>query len=168
MCFLAFYIAYINIRYIKHCMHTTRSIHFCLCVDDFGVKYINKDDIHHLITSLQKHYTISCDWSGKNYCGYQLEWHYYKGYVDLSMPKWIPKTLTKLSHSTPTKPQFSPHKWNTPQFGKNIQQPTPFDTAPHHPPQGKNRIQSIVGSLLYYGRALDSTILPALNDIAHQ
>ena len=33
---------------------------------------------------------------------------------------------------------------------------------------GIRKVQSIVGSLLYYARAIDSTILPALNDIGAQ
>ena len=28
--------------------HQHQPIHFCLCVDDFGVKYFNKEDVHHL------------------------------------------------------------------------------------------------------------------------
>ena len=31
--------------------HTTRRIIFCLCIDDFGIKYYNKDDAIHLITT---------------------------------------------------------------------------------------------------------------------
>ena len=30
--------------------HTTCRIVFCLCIDDFGIKYYNKDDALHLIT----------------------------------------------------------------------------------------------------------------------
>ena len=32
--------------------HKTRPTKFCLCVDDFGVKYFSKDDIHHLLDAL--------------------------------------------------------------------------------------------------------------------
>lgn len=38
----------------KHCMriwsHKTRKTKFCLCVDDFGIKYFNKSDADHLLT----------------------------------------------------------------------------------------------------------------------
>ena len=33
--------------------YTTRYIVFRLCIDDFGIKYYNKDDAIHLITTLQ-------------------------------------------------------------------------------------------------------------------
>ncbi len=34
--------------------HATLPTVFCLCVDDFGVKYYNKQDLNHLINSLLK------------------------------------------------------------------------------------------------------------------
>ena len=33
--------------------HKSRNVVFCLCVDDFGVKYYDKKDVHHLIQTLQ-------------------------------------------------------------------------------------------------------------------
>jgi len=35
--------------------HATRDITFCLVVDDFRIKYTNKDDLNHLLTALQQH-----------------------------------------------------------------------------------------------------------------
>ena len=32
--------------------HKTKNIKFCLCVDDFGIKYFNNDDAMYLITAL--------------------------------------------------------------------------------------------------------------------
>ena len=34
--------------------HDTCPIWFCLCVDDFGVKYTNKEDAQHLVDTLQQ------------------------------------------------------------------------------------------------------------------
>ncbi len=41
--------------------HNWRPISFTLVVDDFGVKYVNKDDVGHLISSLcwKKRYQLS-------------------------------------------------------------------------------------------------------------
>ena len=39
----------------------TRITKYCLCVDDFGVKYFTKDDANHLLYSLKNHYAISTD-----------------------------------------------------------------------------------------------------------
>ena len=49
--------------------HYPQPIVFCLCLDDFGIKYFDKKDVLHLITTLQKSYTLSTDWTGSNYCG---------------------------------------------------------------------------------------------------
>ena len=40
------------------------------------------------------------------------------------------------------------------------------DTLPILNPTGIKYVQSVVGSLLYYSRAVDLTMLPALNEIA--
>ena len=42
--------------------HKHRRIVFCLCVDDFGVKYYDKKhDVQHLINTLQRFYKVSID-----------------------------------------------------------------------------------------------------------
>ena len=43
-------------------------IQFFLCVDNFWIKYANKEDVNHLIEILKK-YKIPIDCKGKNYCG---------------------------------------------------------------------------------------------------
>ena len=53
--------------------HKTRPTKFCLCIDDFDVKYFDKTDINHLITSLQHNYKLSTDFTGRNYCGLTID-----------------------------------------------------------------------------------------------
>ena len=36
--------------------HATRRTKFCICVDDFGIKYFSKDDAQHLLDWIEKHY----------------------------------------------------------------------------------------------------------------
>ena len=81
--------------------HSTRPITFCLCVDDFGIKFENRVDAEHLLSSLRQFYSISTDWSGKNFCGLHLDWHYNEGYVDLSMPGYVDKVLLKFNTRPP-------------------------------------------------------------------
>ena len=66
--------------------HKTRKIKFCLCVDDFGVKYFTKDDANHLLDPLKKLLGISTDWEGRNYLGLTIYWNYIEEYVDILMP----------------------------------------------------------------------------------
>ena len=80
------------------------------------------------------------------------------------MPKFVKKTLSKLQHSPPLKPQHSPHDWIKPTFTSKPQLST-TDTSPLLPTSKISKIQSIAGSFLYYGRAVDPTILPAVNEI---
>ena len=89
--------------------HHTRPTKFCLCVDDFRVKYFSTDDLHHLIMALQTTFEISIDKTGDKYYGLQLKWNYPQGFVDVSMPTFIKSILEKLQHPPPSKPQHSPH-----------------------------------------------------------
>ena len=52
--------------------HKTCPISFTLVVNDFGVKYVNKADVEHLLESLQTRYKLTADWSGDLYCGITL------------------------------------------------------------------------------------------------
>jgi hypothetical protein len=54
--------------------HETRPISFTLVVDNFGVKYVNKEDVDHLIASIKTTYSLTEDWTGNLYCGIVLEW----------------------------------------------------------------------------------------------
>ena len=73
--------------------HKTKKIIFCLCVDDFGIKYFNKDDLRHFQDSLKDHFKSHTDWKGENYIGLDLNWNYSQGYVDISMPNYVDKIL---------------------------------------------------------------------------
>ena len=146
--------------------HKTRDIHFCLCVDDFGIKYTNESDKQHLLTTLAKYYTVTKDDSGTNYCGLTIDWHYDDGYVDISMPGYIQKVLHRYQHPQPSRAVNTPHEYNVPVYGKRVQYAPPEDTSPLLDSAGTKYIQGVVGSLLYYARAIDSTLLTALNEIS--
>ena len=135
-------------------------------MDDFGVKYFTEDDSQHLITNLKQSYDITIDWSGQHFYGLDIEWSYDKKYVDISIKNFVIKTLQRLQHIFPSKPQYAPHSWTVPNFGINRQYAKPPDTSPLLYKSGIKRIQSIVGSFLYYGRDIDNTSLVALNELA--
>ena len=145
--------------------HKTRKTIFCLCVDDFGVKYHNKNDIDHLIQTLEQHYKVSKDWAGHNYCGLTFSWHYEEGFVDVSMPGYIDKVLARYQHPKPIKPEYQPHKHAQPIYSSKPQM-APIDTSPLLDSKTTKRIQGIVGSLLYYARAIDNTMLTAITEIS--
>ena len=147
--------------------HVSNSIKFILVVDDFGIQYEKEEDLQHLFTSLREKYTISVDISGKKFCGFTLNWDYKNNFVDISMPSYIKNLLKQLNIKT-TQTEHAPHKYNVPAYGQKIQLAPDEDTSAKLEQKEKHRIQQIVGSLLYYRRAIDPTILVALGSIASQ
>ena len=112
------------------------------------------------------------DWEGKNFVGIDLDWNYASKHTErtcrLSMDGYIDKLLIKYNRTRPRKPQLSPHchreivYWATKQL-------TPVeDTSPALDAAGIKCVQSIVGALLYYARAVDKKMLVALSTIGGQ
>jgi hypothetical protein len=66
--------------------HKTRPICFMLGVDDFGVKYLGKEHIKHLIWCIKQKYELTKDWTGDFYCGIKLNWDYDAWTLDVLMP----------------------------------------------------------------------------------
>ena len=105
--------------------HNTLRTTFTLAVDDFGIKHFNQDDHDHLLNALKTHYTISEDPTGSHYCGLHIDCNYDKQYLDISMPGYISKALHKFQRPTPKKPQYAPHAWLTPTYGKKLNMHSP-------------------------------------------
>jgi hypothetical protein len=87
--------------------HESRPIQFTLVVDDFGVKYIGRENTEHLKSVLEQHYKVTTDWSGERYIGLHLKWDYTKRQVHLYMPGYIKKALLQFQHVL-TKKQNQP------------------------------------------------------------
>jgi len=71
--------------------HEDRKTIFTLVVDDFGIKYVNDADAHHLINAIKKHYVCTVDWEAERYCGVALKWDYTSRVrkVHLTMPNAV-------------------------------------------------------------------------------
>jgi hypothetical protein len=91
-----------------------------------------------------------------------LKWNYKKHRVDLAMPAYVKKQLTKSSHIAPLKPQHCLYAPNPIKYGKDNQAPSPLDKSPRLNKPQKKCIQQIVGSFLCYVQAVDPTISMAL------
>jgi hypothetical protein len=135
-------------------------------VDDFGVEYIDDTHVHHLIKTLKVDYEIDEDWEGTKYLGLAIDWDYTKHEVHLTMPGYVDKELARFYHKAPMKPQHQPHEHTIPVFGATAQYAKQEDTTKQLPKEDKKIIQQVLGTLLYYGRTVDSTILVALSTIA--
>ena len=78
------------------------------------------------------------------------EWYYKIGFIDISMPNYARKAITKLQHCPPTKPQHVPHKLNVPNFGKHTQYVQVENYSPKLFTSGIKGVQNDVGSFLFY------------------
>jgi hypothetical protein len=145
--------------------HNTSGLTFTLIVDDFGVKFNNFQQANHLIEALQTKYELSVDWSGSLYCGVTLEWNYIMRTVVCSMPKYVQNLLIKYKHPIPKRKQYTPCYPEPITYGKHPQNTVIDDSTPLSK-DNIHLIQSIIGTVLYYGRIIDNTILPAVNDIS--
>jgi hypothetical protein len=106
------------------------------------------------------------DWDGDLYCGIRLKWNYKACTLDISMPGYILKQLQKYKHASPSQPQHCPYAPQPKQFGSKAQQPLPPDVWPPLSNADIKHVQRIIGSFLYYVRAVDLTVLMALSTIA--
>jgi hypothetical protein len=148
--------------------HDTHNITFCLIVDDFGIKYTNRCDVEHLLAALQDLYVITTDWTGSLYLAMPIDWDYHTKTVDISMPGYVAKALNRFQHNTFRRSQHPPHASTKAQYGSHPQLPPPPDDTGLLPPSSLTRIQEVVGTILFYGRAIDSIVLVAIGTIASQ
>ena len=84
------------------------------------------------------------------------------------MPGYINRALSRFAHDNNGISEDSPQAWRRPKYGSKIIYADLPDTSPVLDDKTKTYIQAVIGTLLYYGRAIDLTFLCALGDIASQ
>jgi hypothetical protein len=82
------------------------------------------------------------------------------------MPGYIKKALQRFAIPPTTRAQHAPHVWSKPVYGQTQQLTKPIDNSPALNATERRRLQEIIGTLLYYDRAIDSTLLVALGTLA--
>ena len=82
------------------------------------------------------------------------------------MPGYVDKMMVRFKHDTPRKLQHSPYRAPPKKYGAAAQDPIDEDTTKKLDDAGIKLIQQIVGAALYYGRAVDNTILTGLSALA--
>ena len=147
--------------------HESRPIQFTLVVDDFGVKYIGREHAEHLKSVLEQHYKVTTDWTGERYIGIHLKWDYAKRQVHLYMPGYVKKALLQFQHVLKKK-QNQPFPHTPIKYGAKKQYATEESKAPALNATDKKFVQKVCGKFLFYGRAVDSTLLTPISAIASQ
>jgi hypothetical protein len=146
-------------------LHKTRPISFTFVVENFTVKYVGKQHAEHLPNALLRTYELTTDWTATVYSGMNLKWDYKNRTCNISMPGYVSNVLSKFQHDAPKHPHHTPSRYVTPVYGANTQYATKDETPPLTAQQCLT-IQKVTGSVLYYARAVDTTVLMPLNDIA--
>ena len=108
---------------------------------------------------------VATDWKESIYYGITLDWNYKEKYVDISMQGYIKRLLTKFKYE-PKKKRYSPYPVEPRKFGKASQEPMPEDTSPLVDKNKRRLIQQVVGTILYYRKGPDLTILVELSILA--
>jgi hypothetical protein len=150
--------------------HDSNSVSFTLVVDDFGIKYSDPAHAQHLLDAICELYpSIKVDWAGAKYLGYQFDWDYENNSVSLSMPNYIPKALQRFSPSKVVRGASSPAIYTSFFPGiKKQQQPqrAAVDKSAPLSAADTKLLQQIIGVYLFYARAVDCTMLTAVNHLA--
>ena len=73
---------------------------------------------------------------------------------------------TSFNTPHPKKPQDSPYPATVKQYGVKVQLTDPIDTPARLPPHEIKWLQQIIGTFLFYGRAVDPTLLTALSELS--
>jgi hypothetical protein len=112
-----------------------------LVINDFGVKYVGKENAQHLLDTVRHYYKCSCNWKGEQYCGLTLKWDYEGKKVHVLMPGYVTKALTRFHHPPPVKSQDQPYQHAKPNYGAKTQHATAEDTHTPLDKVGKKFIQ---------------------------
>ncbi len=84
------------------------------------------------------------------------------------MSGYITNLLTRLKHPPPTQRVDAPYAWIAPKYGRTVQHAPLKDMSPLLSAAATGLLQSAVGSLLFYTRAVDPSMLPGLNEVSVQ
>ena len=147
-------------------LHKTRPISFTLVVDDFGVKYVNKLDVVHLQSVIERAYPTTTDWTGTKFIGVTLKWDYGRRQLRASMPGYVRKALLQFQHEIPPRLQQSPSKYISPVYGSKAPQMTKIDESPSFTKADGKRLEQVCGKFLYYSRIIDDTMAHVLNGLS--
>ena len=105
---------------------------------------------------------------GGLYCRINLKWDCNKRTLYISIPGYNRKQLSKLQTYAPRKPQYAPYPTAPRKYGATSQDPMSHNTAQPATKYEITHIQQVGGSILYYTRALDLTVLVSLSTIARE
>lgn len=130
-------------------------------------KYKRQEDADHFIATLELLYKLTVNWAGSKYLGYHIAFDDTEHTVTLSMPEYVPKLIARFFPDGIPRGAASPAVYVPPQYGATVQL-APTDDTPQLDALDEKRLQEIIGSLLFYARAVDCTMLTAVNHVSSE
>ena len=108
---------------------------------------------------------MKVDMGAKQYVGIDLSWDYDKRELTCSMDEYINTALQELQHAIPKQHYKVPSKHTQPNYGCKVQYVK--DKIEDALPADKIKyIQKVIGKFLFMARAVNNTLLHALNELA--
>jgi hypothetical protein len=140
------------------------SIRFALVVDDFAVVWSSKRAMNHLLSTLRRLYTVKVDYEGNKYLGITIAIDRMQRHVTLSMPGYIAKLLKRVRPNG-VKPASTPSIYSPPNYKNTRTQTATVDESPLASKEQQLELQIVVGTLLYYARTVDPSILTVVHEL---
>ncbi len=139
------------------------SIHFALVVDDFAVVWTDQASMDHFVRTLTLLYQVKVNWLGK-YLGMDIRINRKDRHVTLTMNGYIRKLLQRVRPNG-IKGAFTPAQYTPTNYANPGAQKATIDASPLASESDKKLLQSVVGTLLYYCRAVDPSICTAVHQL---
>ena len=130
------------------------------------MKYSDIADFHALVDCLALRYHVKASPTANLFLGLTLDYDTGNRTLTLSMPSYIPALLHLHHRPQGIRLASSPSIYIPPKFGSSAPQMSPEDFSQPASPAQKLELQEVIGSLMYYARILDHSLLPAVTYLA--
>jgi hypothetical protein len=118
----------------------------------------------HLIHTLTALYQVKINWKGSKYLGMDIAINRKQRHVTLTMPKYIDRLLCKVKPEG-VKGSNTPAIYTPPNYANPGAQRATIDDSELASEDDQKLLQSVVGTLLYYSRAVDPSICTAVHEL---
>jgi hypothetical protein len=140
------------------------TIRFALVVDDFAVVWASQIAMAHFLRTLRRLYTVKVDYDGSKYLGMNINVNRIERHVTLTMPGYINKLLKRVRPAG-IKGAHTPSIYCQPEYKTAKVQTATVDMSPLATHAQAHELQVVVGTLLYYARAVDPSILTMVHTL---
>ena len=118
----------------------------------------------HFLQTLRKLYTVKVDYQGSRYLGMDIHIDRRNRHVTLAMPGYVAKLLKRVRPKN-IKGARTPSKYFAPNYQRSTSQTATVDSSPLASAAQQKELQVVVGTLLYYARSVDPSILTAVHEL---